>query len=110
MNSSISSLPKDEPETSHINALQRLLSEREKQLVDVKTQLQVATKEIEESTEIIRKLKSDKETSQKKIDELESTSKECKNQLKTVYERCKNLQNELTFAEKHASEKTEEVK
>lgn len=53
LNSSLSSLPKDEPEKehtpalSHLAALQRALNDREAQLMDVQSHLQIATKEME---------------------------------------------------------------
>lgn len=110
VNSSIPSLPKDEKETtSHVGALQKIISDRDKQLADVKTQLQVATKEMEQSTQLIKSLKEQKESNKQKIETLEVTVKELKKQLSSVHERCQNLQTEVSFNEKTIREKDIEV-
>lgn len=110
LNSSIPSLPKDENDaTSHISAFQKALSDREKQLADVKTKLQIATKEMEKSTEVIKKLKQEKETNNRKSEEMDDTVKELKKQLKIVHDRCQNLHNEISFNEKIIGDKEMEV-
>ncbi|XP_018571875.1 centrosomal protein of 290 kDa [Anoplophora glabripennis] len=110
LNSSLSSLPNDEIEKSQVNALQRSLSEREKQLMEVQIQLQVATKEMEENTEILRNLKEERDKDVNKLKELYQTVKNLKKQLKAVHERCQNLQEEVTYAEKTSASKDAELK
>ncbi|KAJ8982776.1 hypothetical protein NQ317_018189 [Molorchus minor] len=79
INSSISSLPNDDDlERSQINALQRALSERERTLLEVQSQLQLATKEMEESTEILKRLKLDRDQDVKKIKCLNDNVEEMK--------------------------------
>lgn len=78
--------------------------------MEVQTQLQVATKEMEESTAVIKKLTSDKQQNNKRIGELEEALKELKKKLKAAHERCQNLQEEITYAEKDATAKDEEVR
>lgn len=110
VNSSIPSLPNDENDTlAHIGALQKALSDREKQLGDVKIQLQVATKEMEMSTEVIKTLKQENDDGKMKIKEMEATMKELKKQLKIVHERCQILQSDISFNEKTIGEKEAEV-
>ncbi|KAJ8968110.1 hypothetical protein NQ314_002465 [Rhamnusium bicolor] len=110
VHSSLSSLPNDEMERSQINALQRILSERENQLIEVQTQLQIATREMEESTEIMKKLKFEREQDANKIKEFNESVKDLKKQVKGAHQRCQNLQEEVAYAEKCAASKEEELK
>lgn len=110
VNSSIPSLPKDEKDTvSHVGALGKIVADREKQLADVKTQLQVATKEMDKSTAAIKSLKDERDLNKKKIETIDDTVKELKKQLTSVHERCQNLQAEVAFNQKTISEKDVEV-
>ncbi|KAG5876194.1 hypothetical protein JTB14_001937 [Gonioctena quinquepunctata] len=110
LNSSLSSLPKDDPEQSHISALQRALSDREKQLIEVQSQLQVATKEMEESTELLRKITAERGDDSKKIGQLENNIAEMKKLLSAAYERSQNIQDQLVSAEDNFRCKDEELK
>ncbi|VEN56292.1 unnamed protein product [Callosobruchus maculatus] len=109
LNSSISSLPKDDPDVSHLEVVKKVLREREDQLLEVQGQLRIATKEIQKSTEEMRSMKVEKDRYVSKINELEDSVKEMKNQLQVVHERCKKLQDEVVYAEKAAEEKEKEV-
>ncbi|CAH1173755.1 unnamed protein product [Phaedon cochleariae] len=108
-NSSISSLPKDEPEQCHMSALQRVLDEREKQLLEVQTQLQIATKDIKEMTDIMKKFKNEKDSDSRTMERLEQNMVEIKKQLSTAHERCQKMQDEVDFAEKISRSKDEEL-
>lgn len=55
---------------------------------------------MEKSTDVIKKLKQEKEINNTKIEEMDDTVKELKKQLKIVHERCQNLQTEISFNEK----------
>lgn len=111
VNSSIPSLPKDDNNDNipHLAALQKALKDRENHLADVKIQLQLATKEMEKSTEAIKNLKEEKDSNKSKIKEMEGVVKELKKQLKAVHERCQNLQGDVTFNEKTINENQAEV-
>lgn len=110
VNSSILSLPKDENDNgSDTDAVKKALSERDKQLLDLKTQLQVATKEMEQSTDVIKKLKQERDDNKRKIEELNTSLKELKKQLNGMHERCQNLQNDISFQETTIREKDAEV-
>lgn len=105
--SSASSSPKQiQPQ---MLALQNLLTEREHQLMELQSKLEVAVTEMEESTQLIEDLKKDKENNRKTIDELNTVRRELKKQLKVTHERCQKLQEEVDFAEKIAEEKSSEV-
>ncbi|KAJ8934432.1 hypothetical protein NQ318_017133 [Aromia moschata] len=110
VNSSLSSLPKDDGDASHVNALQKILSEREEKLLEVQAQLQLATREMIESTEVLRRLKKERDEDAKKIKELNDNLDESRRQLKAVHGRCRALQEEVSFAEKTASTKDKELK
>nr|XP_023020845.1 centrosomal protein of 290 kDa [Leptinotarsa decemlineata] len=109
VNSSISSLPKDDAEQSHLSALQRALSDRDNQLLEVRTQLQDATKEMKESTELLKKMKMEKENDSRKKSEMEETITEMKTLLNTAHERSQKLQNELAFSEENVKSKENEL-
>ncbi|CAH2009812.1 unnamed protein product [Acanthoscelides obtectus] len=109
LNSSISSLPKDDPDVSHLEVLKKILREREDQLLELQSQLRVATKEIQKNTDEMKSIKVEKDRSRSKISELEDSVNELKNQLQIGHERCQKLQDEVAFAEKVAEEKEAEV-
>ncbi|KAH0821762.1 hypothetical protein GEV33_001029 [Tenebrio molitor] len=107
--SSLSSLPQDKEQTQ-ISTLNKVLVEREKQLLEVKTQLQEAVKEMEEATELIQKMKTDKNDDDRKIVDLLESTRELKKQLNVTHERCQDLQEELTCAEKLIEKKDNDIK
>nr|CAI5868961.1 unnamed protein product [Callosobruchus analis] len=109
LNSSISSLPKDDPDVPHLEVLKKLLREREDQLLEVQAQLRIATKEIQKSTEEMKSAKVEKDRYISKINELDERVREMKSQLHVVHERCQKLQEEVVYAEKVAEEKEKEV-
>jgi chromosome segregation ATPase len=89
--------------------LNKVLVERERQLLEVKTQLQEAVKEMEEATELIQKMKTDKNDDDRKIVDLLESTRELKKQLNVTHERCQDLQEELTCAEKLIEKKDNDV-
>ncbi|XP_015840436.1 centrosomal protein of 290 kDa isoform X2 [Tribolium castaneum] len=106
--SSLSSLPQDnEPQVALLN---KILNEREKQLMEVKTQLHEAVKEMEETTTIIKSLKEEKGDDGRKIADLSESVKELKKQLKTAHKRAQDLQQELSHVEKLIGEKDDDIK
>ncbi|XP_056644391.1 centrosomal protein of 290 kDa [Diorhabda sublineata] len=109
LNSSLSSLPKDDPEPSQLAALQRALHDREQQLLEMQVQLRTATKEMEESTTLLSRLKKQKELEHERVLELEANGAEMKNQLKTTHDRCQKLHDNLVLAEETIRIKNEEL-
>lgn len=109
VNSSISSLPRDDPDMSNIDHLKKIVNQREEQVMNLQNQLQIATKEIEQSTAIMKKMKAEKEIDINKIQEMESNIDEMKKKMDTVHERCQKFQDEIIFAENTAMKKEEEV-
>ncbi|XP_045460169.1 centrosomal protein of 290 kDa [Harmonia axyridis] len=104
--SSSSMLKQDQP---HLAALQKLLSERDSQLMEVQSKLEVAVHEMEASTDVIEELKREKEEKNKTIAELNAMRKELKKQLKVTHERAQKLQEEVDYAEKITEEKSLEL-
>lgn len=77
--------------------------------MEVQIQLQIATKEMEENTEILRTLKEERDRDASRVKELNQTVKNLKKQLKSVHERCQNLQEEVVYVEKTVASKDAEV-
>ncbi|CAG9830349.1 unnamed protein product, partial [Diabrotica balteata] len=110
LNSSLSSLPKDDPEPSQTIILQKSLNDKDQQLRKLKDVVSRFRKEKDDFTDIINKLKAQKKQEQQKLTGLQDNTEELKKQLKTVHERCQKLHDDLVFAEKNARCKDEELK
>lgn len=107
--SSLSSLPQDN-EQSQVFLLNKILNEREKQLLELKTQLQDAVKEMEKTTAVIQKLKEEKNKDDRKLLELSESLQEVKKQLKGAHKRTQDLQEDLTHTEKLLENKDNDVR
>ncbi|XP_072379937.1 centrosomal protein of 290 kDa isoform X2 [Diabrotica undecimpunctata] len=110
LNSSLSSLPKDDPEPSQTLILQKSLNDKDQQLRKLNDVLSRLRREKDDFTDIINKLKAQKKQEQQKLTGLQDNTEELKKQLKTVHERCQKLHDDLVFAEKNARCKDEELK
>ncbi|KAK9884909.1 hypothetical protein WA026_009147 [Henosepilachna vigintioctopunctata] len=97
-------------EQSHLAMLQKLLSERDSDLMELQSKLEEAVKEMETSTAMIEDLKREKAELFVRNGELDSVIKELKKQLKMCHERGQKLQEEVEFAEKLAASKNDELK
>lgn len=107
--SSVSSLPVDDHERSHVNALTKVINERESQLLELQTQLQQATKDIEKNTELLKEMRVEKARCEEKMVQLEENVSEMRKQLKAAHERSQDLQDEVVFVEKIASSRETDV-
>ncbi|XP_050500647.1 centrosomal protein of 290 kDa [Diabrotica virgifera virgifera] len=110
LNSSLSSLPKDDPEPSQTLILQKSLNDKDQQLRKLTDVVSRFKKEKDDFTDIIHKLKAQKKAGQQKLTGVQENVEELKKQLKTVHERCQKLHDDLVFAEKNARCKDEELK
>lgn len=106
----MSSLPHDETEKLHINVIQKLLEDREKQIQDLQIQLKEATTEMQEITELIENLKMERSSQLQKLEDTSSMNVTLKKQLKASHERSQTLQEDLKHAEKLASGKDADVR
>ncbi|KAF5299147.1 hypothetical protein FQA39_LY02320 [Lamprigera yunnana] len=106
--SSRSSLSSEE-DKSYVAMLTKVIQEREEQLSDLRMQLQEATFEMEESTALLKQLTIDKNMGLKRTDELTSVVKNLKNQLKATHNRCKDLQENIDYAENVAESRQEDI-
>uniref|UniRef100_A0A6P7GEN5 Centrosomal protein of 290 kDa n=1 Tax=Diabrotica virgifera virgifera TaxID=50390 RepID=A0A6P7GEN5_DIAVI len=110
LNSSLSSLPKDDPEPSQTLILQKSLNDKDQQLRKLTDVVSKFRKEKDDFTDIIHKLKAQKKEGQQKLTGVQENVEELKKQLKTVHERCQKLHDDLVFAEKNARCKDKELK
>ncbi|KAL3280012.1 hypothetical protein HHI36_017520 [Cryptolaemus montrouzieri] len=94
---------------SYVSALQKLLAERDAQLMELQSRLEDAVKEMEASTELIEDMKKKVEEGDKKNAELNSMRRELKKQVKLAHERCQKLQEEVEYAEKLAENKSDDL-
>ncbi|CAH0553139.1 unnamed protein product [Brassicogethes aeneus] len=110
IHSSISSLPNDENEKMQVATLNKILIQREQQILDLQSQLKEATLEMQEITNLIQTLSTEKLTNSIKIEEILSVNKEIKKQLKSAHERSQNLQEDVEYAEAIVNSKDADFK
>ncbi|XP_050302755.1 centrosomal protein of 290 kDa isoform X2 [Anthonomus grandis grandis] len=83
-----------------VKRLKIALSEMEVQLSSLKSEMRTCTKELKESTSIIKNLNMKKQTLEDKIEESKNYETKIKTQLKKAHERCQNMQKEVEYANK----------
>lgn len=86
------------------------MCERESQIEMLQRQLQDATKEMEETTETLKRIALERDTFEKKIGQLSNLNTDLKKQLQTLNDRCQQLQEELTFLERSYQIKSKDVR
>lgn len=98
--SSSSTIISEQYDINQVNALTKVINEREEKIVELQEQLQTATKDIEENTKAIENLIHIKNINDGKIKELSVLIKDLKKQLKASHNRCQDIQSKLKYAEK----------
>lgn len=89
--------------------LNRILSERDAQIEMLQKQLQDATKEMEETTDTLKRIALEKDRHEKKINQLSELNVDLKKQLNSVNEKCQQLQDDVAYLEKCYQTKNKDV-
>lgn len=105
-----SSIQEDYNKSETTNALTKMINERDEKILQLQEELQTATNDIRENTEMIESLVESKKKNEDKIENLALLIKDLKKQLKMAHARSKDLQNKLNLAEKLYVDQDEKVK
>ncbi|XP_017769408.1 PREDICTED: LOW QUALITY PROTEIN: centrosomal protein of 290 kDa-like [Nicrophorus vespilloides] len=93
-----------------IQALSKVLGERERKIKDLQNQLETATKEMLETTEAIENIGKERTGHVRSLEKMNAFNKELKKQLKTTHNRCQELQEEVKYQENLAEMRDMDLK
>lgn len=105
----LSSSTNKAPKAEYTANLNKILCEREAQIEMLQKQLQGATKEMEETTDILNRISHEKGAFEKRAKQLGVLNADLKEQLKVLNERCQQLQDEIAFLEESYQIKDKDV-
>lgn len=92
-----------------IAALNKVIAESDTKILQLQKQLQTATKEMQDTTEVLNKLTNERDLYRTQIIEAKHSLKELKSQLKQNSARCQDQQEQVLFLENLSSKKDQEV-
>ncbi|KAK5649525.1 hypothetical protein RI129_000554 [Pyrocoelia pectoralis] len=99
----------DSEEKEYVGVLNKVIHEREDQLTELRIRMQEATKEMEKSTQLINQLTFEKNACIRRIDESSAVIKNLKNQIKAAHERCRELQDNIKYADQLVESKQKDI-